>query len=300
MKKITLLFTLLAIMVSANLKGQSTYLLPFRGATQTYTATVTDPGNNNPVRWFVATNATGTTRAVHGTDYTFVTAGYNSGNNQLQGTGIYSVDIRWGAGVAVGTNYFVFLEVDDDVTACTNRMALQVAITASFNAILADVSGVANPGSVDATTVPLSSCPGVVINPLWNGTGQTDIGYSELVFRVNREFSQLAWQFEYRVTEATSKPIAVQNVRVVNASGTQVYTGTNATGIINLASTQDYALVYVRVTNQQGVVLGINMDLITAGNNTKDAGNNADSKSADNSADHTIDPMPAITGFGGN
>jgi hypothetical protein len=300
MKKISILSIMLVIMVSANLKGQSTFLLPYRGATQTYTATVTDPGNNNPVRWYVATNTDGSVRAVHGTDYTFVTAGYNATNNQLEGTGVYSVDIRWGAGLAIGTNYYVFLEVDDDVTHCTNRMALQVTITANFNAIVADVSGSASPGSVDPATVPPASCPGNVINPVWNGTGHTNIGYSELVFRVNRQFSLLAWQFEYRVTEKTSRPITVQNVRVVNASGTQVYSGTNTTGIINLAGSEDYALVYVRITNQQGVVLDINMDLITANSNTKDADNIPDSVSADNNADHTIEPMPAITGFGGN
>jgi hypothetical protein len=67
-----------------------------------------------------------------------------------------------------------------------------------------------------------------------------------------------------------------------------------------LASSDDYALVYVRVTNQQGVILDINMDLITANSKTKDADNNLDNKVADNAVDHTINAMPAITGFGGN
>ena len=300
MKKISILAIMLVILVSANLKAQSTYLLPYRGATQTYTASVTDPGNNNPVRWYVATDVNGSTKAVYGSDYTFVTAGYNAANDRLEGTGVYSVDIKWGTGLTVGTNYYVFLEVDDDVTHCTNRMALQVKIAAGFNALVADVTGTANPGTVDPATVSTSSCPDNVINPLWNGTGHTNIGYSELIFRVNRQSSLLAWQFEYQITEKTSKPITIQNVRVVNKSGSDVYTGTNATGTINLASSDDYALVYVRVTNQQGVILDINMDLITANSKTKDADNNLDNKVADNAVDHTINAMPAITGFGGN
>lgn len=295
-----LLFILLVIMVSANLLGQSTYLLPNRGVRHTYTATVTDPGNNNPVRWYVATNATGSAHAVHGTDYTFVTGGFNAANNQLEGTGVYSVDITWGTALTLGTNYFVFLEVDDDVTHCTNRMAIQVTISSSFNAILADVTGAVSPGTVDPTVVPASSCPGDVINPLWNGVSQTDVGFTELVFRVNRQYSLSAWQFEYRLSEGNSRPITVTNVRVVNESGTQIYSGTNTTGIINLASSSNYSLVYVRVANQPGVMLDIDMNLLTAGNNTKDADSYPDSNNSDNSADHTIEPMPAITGFGGN
>ena len=55
-------------------------------------------------------------------------------------------------------------------------------------------------------------------------------------------------------------------------------------------------LMYIQITNQQGVELTIDVDLLSA----QDAGPNPDSNGSDNHADHVIQPMPEITGFGGS
>lgn len=303
MKQLILLLTLLIGMALA-VKGQSTYLNPLPGNTHTYSATVTDAGNDNPVRWYVTTNSAGTTKAVHGTDFTFVTAGYVAGNQQLEGTAVYDVNITWGAAVADATNFWVFIEVDDDVTNCTNTMGLHIQIAADFNAVAYNVTGSATPGTVDpsapATDVITADCP-VIDNPVYNSatTSHTDIGDYEIVYRVNREFSLLAWQFEYQLSEQLSKAFTLEGVRIVNQSGTQIYSGTDLTRTQTVAADQNYVLVYATITNQQGTSLDLDLSLLTAGGNTKDANNNVDGNAADNVASFEVQAMPAITGFGG-
>ena len=304
MKKRVIFITLFLLLFTVVSMAQSTYLLPWRGATHTYTATVTDAGNDNPVRWYVTTDAAGTIKADTTTDFKFITSGYSEPDSALSGTAVYSVDIEWGTTVAEATNFYVYIEVDDDASGCTNTMSLHVQIAADFNAVAWDVTGSATPGTVDPDSVGEDveeiSCPGPIEDPLWDGSDHTDIGYSELVYRVDRQFSILAWQFEYQLSEGTSQSFNLENITFVDAGGTELYNGTNLTGTINVDSDEDYVLVYVQITNQQAVTLDFDFDLITANNLTKDSDDNLDSNSADNSADHIIQPMPAITGFGGN
>jgi len=278
----------------------STYFAPFRGQTHIYNATVTD-GAGLATRWYVATDADGT-RANHTVDYTMTAASgsYNAGAQAWSGTGVYSVSITWGTALAVGTKYYVFLEVDDAVSGCTNRMAREVTIASDFNALAYNVTGAANPFTVNQgdPSIKAADCPDDVVNPIWSGTGHTDIGTTTVVFKVERQFSIVAWQFEYSINNNGAALSGINNIRIVNESNTELYTGTNATGTINLAADQDFALVYVRMNNQQGATINIDFDLVIAGGNTKDADNNLD-VSADN-ATYTIQPLPVITGFGGS
>lgn len=298
---ITLFLLLFSSLASV---AQSTYLLPWRGATHTYNATVTDAGNDNAVRWYVTTDAAGTIKADTLTDFKFVTAGYVEPDSALVGTAVYSVDITWGTTVAEASNFYVFLEVDDETSGCTNRMGMHIQIAADFNAVAWDVTGSATPGTVDpdgaGEDVEEETCPDDVVDPLWDGSGHTDIGFSEIMYRVDRQFSILAWQFEYELSEASSQAFILENIRFVDQGGTELYNGTNLTGTVSVDSDEDYVLVYVQITNQQDKTLDMDFDLLTADSNTKDADDNLDSNSGDNSADHRILPMPAITGFGGS
>ena len=302
MKKQRLILLLLLLVGVVETYAQSTFNLPYRGATHTYSATVTDGGAPNPVRWYVATDAEGKFKASEGTDYTFITPGYNAANQQLEGSAVYSVQLTWGTTIAVNSTYYVFIEVDDDVTNCSNRMALPVTVTADFNALAYNVTGSATPGTIvpgAGSDIITETCPDDVVNPIWNGVGHTDIGTTEMVFRVQREHSLLAWQFGYNITEATSQAFTVTNVRMVNESGAQIYNAANAAATITgIASNQNYVLVYVKVANQQNINLAINLNLVSA--TTHDSDNNIDSSVADNLATHTIRSMPAITGFSGN
>jgi hypothetical protein len=306
-KKIVLLF-LLFVAFAFSMYAQSTYNHPWAGATHHYVATVTDAGNNNPVRWWVATDASGNTKAVHGTDYAFVSAGYDSGDDRLEGTAVYDVQLTWGSGLNDGDIFFVVFEVDDDVSNCTNRMTMQVEIDAAFNALAWDVTGSATPGTVviggpgDDTVDP--TCPDQVVNPLWDGDSHTDIGNSQIVFRVNKENSLLAWQFGFDITEGTAQSFTIDSINFVDESGADLtvanQSGDLTGGDVSVNSTEDWVLAYVYIRNQMGVTLDINFDLIVTGNRTEDSAGNDDGNPADNSADHTIQPMPVITNFGGN
>jgi hypothetical protein len=291
MRKIVVFISFLIIAFAADVKAQSTWNHPWPGSTHHYTATVTDPENDNPVRWWVATDATGDTKAVYTTDYTFVTGGYNGGNDRLEGTAVYDVQLTWAAAVADNSIFYVVIEVDDNSTGCTNRMTVPVQIEAGFNALVTDL-------------VPDPSCPGDVVNPLWDGTTQTDIGNSELEFRIDRQTSMLNWQFEFDITEGTAQPFAIDSIRFVDdLSNEQTITGQTGDltgGVVHVNNTEDWVLAYVYIRNQMGITLHLNFDLITVNNLTRDAGGNADFIPADNHADHTIRPMPVIINFSGN
>jgi len=304
MKKRTLFIFFLLLMLASVGFAQGTYLLPLQGETHTYTATVTDPESNNPVRWYVSDDAMGTWKADTTDQYRFVTAGYSEPDSVLAGTAVYSVEIFWNPSVTAGADFYVYIEVDDDASGCTNRMGLHVTISADFNALVYDVTGSASPGTVDpsdpAEDIEEESCPGEVQNPLWDGDSHTDIGFSEMVFRVEKRFSLLAWQFEYEISEADAEAFTIENVRIVDEGGSELYNGTNGTGIVAVDADEDYVLIYVQITNQMGVTLDMDMDLLTDGNNTKDSDDNLDSNPADNHADHVIEPMPVISGFSGS
>jgi len=306
-KIVLLLFILVSFAYVVN--AQSTFDEPWPGATHHYTAAVTDdPVPNNPVRWWVATDPSGNTKALYNTVYEFDTLGYNIGNDRFEDVAVYSVPIKWGSAVVAGTDYYVVLEVDDDGSNCTNRMTLHVQIEAAFNALAWDVTGSATPGTVvvggpgDDTMDP--TCPDPVVNPLFDGSGHSDIGNSALVFRVNKENTLLNWQFEFEISEGAAQSFSIDSIRFVDESGADLtvanQTGDLTGGDVSVNSTENWALAYVYIRNQQGVTLDINFDLITVNNLTRDAGNNYDSISGDNSADHTIQPMPVITNFGGN
>jgi hypothetical protein len=271
------------------------------GNTHNYDATVTDTGTPNEVRWYVATDAAGSTKAVHGTDYTFVTPGYNNATNQLEGTAVYEVDITWGATVQDAENYYVFVEVDDDQTQCTNRMALHVQIAAEFNALVYNVTGSATPETVipgePGSDVLASDCP-VIVNPVYDETtgGHTDIGTTTITYRVEREFSVVGWSFGYSLYEALGNPFNVVNITMADAGGTQLYSGTDLTGTIAVDADEDYVLVSVEISNQQGVNLDMNFELASA---SDDNGNN-DGNTGDNTDNFILEAMPEITGFGSN
>jgi hypothetical protein len=311
-RKITSLFFML-VLFALGVNAQSTYDHPWPGATHHYITTVTDSENDNPVRWWVSTDALGNNKAVYNTDYTFVTAGYNSGTNQLEGTALYDVQLTWSTGLAADDTFYVAFEVDNQPSSlgCTNRMTLRVIITTAFNALAWDVTGSATPGTViiggpgDDTEDP--TCPGTVVNPLWDGSKHTDIGNSELVFRVNKQNTLLNWHFEFAVTEGTAQAFSIDSIKIVDDMSNELtvlnQTGDLKGGDVSVNSTEDWVLAYVYIRNQMGVTFNINFDLITA-NNLTYAGSGPtidyDGIPADNHADHTIAPMPIITNFGGN
>lgn len=291
----------LTLLVVTTFGQSSTYLNPMPGNTHNYSATVTDNGDPNEVRWYVTTDASGASKALHGTDYTFVTTGYNSSTEQLEGTAVYAVDITWGATVQNADTYYVFVEVDDDQTQCTNRMALRVQIAAEFNALVYNVTASANPGTVipgePGSDVLDSDCP-VIVNPIYSEAtgGHTDIGTTTITYRVEREFSLAGWSFDYTLYEAFGNPFNVVNITMTDAGGTELYSGINLTGTQAVDAAENYVLVTIEINNQQGVNLDMNLELASA---SDDNGNN-DGNAGDNIDNFILEAMPEISGFGSN
>lgn len=306
MKNIIQLFFVVLILSlsSTTVNAQSDYLTPWPGATHTYTFADVDAGNIT--NWWVATSADGLSKANHGTEYTFVTAGYDAGDDQLEGTGVGTVQITWGAGVTPGTDYYVFLEVED-ADGCMNLKAGKITIVNSaFNALALDVTTATGGayGTIPAGDASLlaSTCPDDVVNPVVNDGGY-DLGSTQLVFRVERENSMNGWQFEYNITEDASQTFTVTDVTVKDEADATIVSQTNTkTGVVTgIGAANDYVVVYVTVTNQQDVTLDLNFDLLTAGGNTKDSANATDDgSSGDDRAEHQIKPMPVINGFSGS
>ena len=288
MQKIIVFTIFVLVAFTANVKAQSTWNHPWPGSTHSYMASVTDPENDNPVRWYVAVDPAGTVKAGYNDDYSFVSSGYNASKDLLEGTAQYVVQIQWGTNLG---NYYVVFEVEDNVTHCTNRMSLPVSIEAVFNATVFD--DLANP-----------SCPGDVVNPLWNGSNQTDIGNTKLSFRILRENSALEWQFEYALTETASQPFSIDSIRFIDELGDPATVlsmlPNHSSGVVRVNAISDGATVLIYVRNQMGVTLDFDFDLVTSNDQTKDAENSLDSKSNDNTVQHSIWPMPVIMNFSGN
>lgn len=277
----------------------STYNAPFAGETHTYNVTSTHTGQSTS--WYVATNANGT-KAAYGNAsvYTFVSPTGTVSDGVQSGTALTLVQIKWGTGVTVGQTYYVFFEAEKE--GCTNRMALPVNISESdykFNATAFNVTGAANYGTASKGDgdIKANDCPSDVVNPVWNGSSQADLGTTEVVFKVLRQVSLKAWQFGYAITGLASSDI--ESMKVVRSGGTEITVATTAT-TINMNAADDYALIYIKVKNNNtGTANTVNFALTVA--NTKDADNNSDyiTTDADNKATYTIKAMPVVSGFGG-
>lgn len=291
MRRIVVLTIFFLAAITYGVKAQSTWDRPWSGAQHSYMASVRDPENDNPVRWYVATNPSGTKKAVYNTDYTFITPGYNAGTGMLEGTALYVIEIAWGANLTDKTDFYVVIEVDDKATNCTNRKALHVQTQSIFNAFLSDM--VANP-----------SCPDDAVDPIWNGEAQADIGNSELIFQIGRQNTQLDWQFEYEVSESSVLPFSIDSIRFVDDLGKKLSVMNQAvdfkTGEVIVDAINNSVLAYVYIRNQMGVTLNLNFDLITENELTKDASDHLDADFTDNRIYHTIQSMPVITNFGGD
>lgn len=309
MKRIAYICSIL-LMVLNPIFGQSSKTKPFPGSVFRYAILADDPQGLNPVQWYVSTDPSGATKAVYGVDYTCTNLGagatYNSTTQMVEGNGLYNVDIEWGSALTEGQVFYVFVLVTDAQTDCANTMGLPIEISAQFNALVVNVTASDNPGTVDPddedNDIETETCPWDPEDPIFNGVdGHNDIGYTEMVFRIERQFTVNSWQFEYRFSEQSSQSFNVEGIRFVDDEGAILSSTTDVTGSLAVPATEDYVLAYIRVTNQQGVTFNFNFDLLTGNALTKDLSNDElDSVPEDNSSSHTLKAMPIINGFTNN
>jgi len=293
-----ILIALVVLVGSAELtKAQSTFSLPYPGATHTYSFDAV--GATNTTTWWISKNADGSSPLV-ATEYEFVTTGdydvttdFNQGafTNQLTGTGISSVTIKWNGSAA--NKYYLFLEVSD--ATCSNLKGYMIDVqTGAFNALIADVTGSAAPGTVDtsiANDITPLTCPDETSrNPIVN-EGIYSLGTSALVYRVNREFTNTTngWIVDF---DALIAGATISNVK--DASGTTI---TDASGY-TVGGDQNYILVTVTVNN---TISTPNVELTINSANTKDLVTNAaDGDGSDNAATHTFNAIPTIGTMSGS
>lgn len=280
--------------------AQSTYQTPYPGFTHTYNVTLSTSGLST--RWYVATDKNGT-RATQGStgDYEITSTeggSWNSGAEAWSGSGVYSVAVSWKTGLSAGDKYYVFVEVDDASTgACTNKMAMEVTIGGAFNAYAYNVTGASdyNAAADDDPGIKAQDCPAEAVDPVWNTATSTHInsGTTTAVFKVERQFSALAWAFQYSINSGVTT--GINNVVINNESG--VALTPSGTNVVSLAADQDYALVYVTMDNVQGATINVTFDIVTSNSETKDTDGNLDT--SNDHATYTILPIPVITGFSG-
>ncbi len=289
-------------MLSGITLAQSTHTLPYKGFEHNYNAIVTD-GALLTTQWYVATDRDGT-KAVESTDYDIsstVGGAWSAGDNAWTGIGVYSVDITWSTSLLVGDMYYVFMEVYDAVgSTCRNRMAMEITIAGDFNVLAYNVTGAADPAVAEYgdSDIIAQDCPDDIVNPLWNDPGHTDIGTTTVFFKVERQFSVLAWSFEYSLNDNGGALSGINTILIEDEGGTEKVNSSSAvTGVVNMAADQDYALLTLKMDNVEGATINIDFDIIIANGDTKDADDNVDA-SADN-ATYTILPIPVITGFDG-
>lgn len=303
MKNIYKLLIVLVVLVSSVelTKAQSsTFEKPWPGSTHTYNFDNIDGGSTTT--WFISRAAT-----IGATPITFVTpadseftlstvdgATVADATGNLTGTAISDVKIFW-SGKATGT-YYLFVNVEND--GCSNIKGIQIVVQdGEFNAMIADVTGASNVSPTDPTydatydtdNITTETCPDqLTISPIVNVATPHSYGTSEIVYRVDRQFTNTTngWQVTFDDLRA-------------GARITGVVKATGGAGVYTVDGAQDYFLVTVEVDNAidtSDVVLTINsagtMDLVT----------NVTDKALpdDNSATHTFKAMPTIGVMGGN
>jgi len=302
MKNIYKLLIVLVVLVSSVelTKAQSTFEEPYPGSTHKYNFDNIDGASTTT--WYISRAATIDAAAIKSGDADFAhfTLSTSDGatdaaaDGNLTGAGIGEVQIVWN-GDATGT-YYLFVNVSKD--GCSNIKGIKIDVqTGEFNAMIADVTGSDNQGTVDPLDadydVTTETCPDQsTISPIANLTPNTySLGTSEIVYRVNREFTNTTngWQVTFEALRA-----GASITKIVDAGNNPIAAGLVAT----VDGVQDYILVTVTVDNAidtDDVVLAINtagtMDLITTA---------TDNETADDNATHTFKTMPTIGAMGGN
>jgi len=276
------LFTLLIIAVglfaSSTSFGQGTKTKPWPGSTYAYSITASGVGTLS-YEWWVATNANSITSGDAIGEYTI-----NSG----QGTD--NVNITWGNdvySVYSGATLYLIVKVGDDnngpiADACYNYRALPITPQNNINLAVYDVTGSAS----QTTTTDLADnnsgdhCP--EHTGLITEDGSYNPGTTQVVFRVDRQYSNVAWEFDYTLTGVTVSSVVV-------SSGNDAVAGT----ISAIPAGDNYVMLTFNIINTPGAAQSAVFTIIRA----TDANSAVETLTTDNARTHEIKVMPAIGAF---
>lgn len=302
MKNLYKLLIVLVVLVSSVelTKAQSsTFEKPWPGSSHTYEFDNIDGGSTTT--WYISRAATLGAAPItfaNPTDSEFTLSTLDGATEadaagNLTGMAISEVKIFW-TGKATGT-YYLFVNVEND--GCSNTKGIKIDVqTGLFNAMIADVTGSDNQGTVDPSDtdydVTTETCPDQsTISPIVNLDPDThSLGTSKIVYRVNREYTNTTngWQVAFTNLRADATILSV-----VEAGGKDI----TASSPYIIAGDQNYVLVTVTVKNElvtPVLVLTLDKDL------TIDTVTLAKDTGAGDSATHTFKAMPTIGVMSGN
>lgn len=280
----------------------SSFNNPWPGSSHTYS--FGDNGSTNTTEWFISRNADGSNPIVGaaGNHFTIVgedVAGTIDSDGVLSGKGINTLRVNWD-GNATGV-YYIFLQVTDATTSCSNLKGYMVdVVTGRFNVLAENVTGGTtdkdNPEFVDDTKIVAEGCSDETGNRIVND-GTFSLGTTEVVFRVKRQYSLNEWHIDYGLSVGTTSKVVAEDGSTINAA-----TG----GGYDIPAANDYVLVYVSVDNveasTQAVVLTLDGTLTKDMTTTTTDAASIPANPSDNAATYTIKSMPEIssTMTGGN
>ncbi len=274
------LFTLLIATVCLTLSsvtvfGQGSKTQPWPGSTYDYTITATGVGTLS-YEWWVATDANSVLATDAISEYAI-----NSGS------GSNSVNITWGNDVFSahsGATLYLIVKVGDtngggDV--CYNFKALPITPQNNINIAVFDITGATDPNTTTDLTNNNSGnhCPG--FTGFDANKDDYKVGTTQIKFRVDRQYSNVAWEFDYTLTGATASSVIV-------SSGSEV-SGTVST----IPAGDNYVIVTFEIVNTPGAAQSALFKITRA----TDANSASETDTTDNERTHDIKVMPAIGAF---
>lgn len=275
MKKLFLLFIFaVGLFTSTTTFGQGTKTQPWPGSTYDYSITASGVGTLS-YEWWVATASTSVDASDAISQYTI-----NSGQSTN------SVNITWGNDVFSahsGATLYLIVKVGDanlsgDI--CYNYKALPITPQNNINLAAFDITGASS-----QTTTNLSDnnsgnhCPEFA--DFIAEEGSYNPGKTVLKFRVDRQFSNVGWEFDYTLTGVTVSSVTVSS-------------GTESSGTVSaIPSANDYVILTFKVVNTPGSGQSAVFTITRA----IDANNASETDTSDNARTHEIKSMPQIGAF---
>lgn len=288
MKKLLLilLVTLLTSSLS-NVFGQGTKWTPWPNETYTYSiGAIGSDGtaNNLTYTWWVSTSTTSTDPSDAGTitPYTVVS-----------GSGTKDFQVQWGYDVYTvansnGGSVYLFVKVEDNAGGCLNFAYKTITPSNNLNLVVWDVTGAPDETVASPTNNSGNQCPELLstqaFNPNWDSY---NAGYTYVRYRIDREYSNAEWSFDYAVTgAATTKG----TVSVEAPSGTATISGNTVT----VPAASNYVFINIPVDNTPGSGIDVTFTISNASdtNSASETGTQTDDAST-----HTIKIMPRIDSF---
>lgn len=287
----------------------STPLKPYDGATHTYTFDGMTDGYK--YQFYLTTNPQEKDNTVAVPANSGVLTGA-TGTVGADATGKATVSIKWDAAASgtynAGNPIYLFLKIWDEAPAtnvCENYKAVQIIpVPNDFNVLVADVTVTGEPESCPELDFAKDFQP-VIGDVNIDADPETEAysaGYSEIAFKVSREGTNNAWDFNFTISSVAG---ANYTYSVVGANTAEV-TGDQDTSTKDIAvdAADDFVTITLKVPN----VAGANPDLTFTINSAQDnltkaadlaeAGTPADPE--DDTVTHTINVLPVIGNFIGS